>query len=123
MTSPKVIENAQAHKFSGADEGAMTKELAELKNRGLGRKTAWDYVKEITPSEEFLRCLMGQPMLPSSDAIEDLAAEAPVSQPYVGLRYMRDQKIRDHARLPADGRCEFCNELGFENDDGTRYLE
>ena len=49
--------------------------------------------------------------------------DAAGSQPYAGLRYMRDQKIRDHVRLRADGRCEFCNELGFESDDGTRYLE
>ena len=119
----KVIENAQSHKFSKADEDAMIRELAGLESRGLGRKTAWNYIKEITPSEEFIRCLMGQPMLPSSDAIEDLAVEAPGSQPYAGLRYMRDQKVRDHARLRADGRCEFCNELGFESDDGTRYLE
>lgn len=117
----KVLGNAKAYEFLEEDEAKVLQALKAL--NGRGSVAAWDYIIGVTPSGEFERCLMGQPMLQSSDAIEDLSAEPLGSQPYAGLRYMRDQKIRDHVRLRADGRCEFCNELGFESNDGSRYLE
>lgn len=37
--------------------------------------------------------------------------------------YVRDRKIRDAALERADGKCELCNEEGFETKGGYKYLE
>ena len=40
-----------------------------------------------------------------------------------GRAYKRDRKVREIILSQAQGRCECCGELGFETDDGSRYLE
>jgi predicted restriction endonuclease len=37
--------------------------------------------------------------------------------------YGRDQRVRDAVLQRANGRCEFCGQLGFLKADGTHYLE
>lgn len=40
-----------------------------------------------------------------------------------GRAYKRDRKVRKIVLARAKGRCECCGEVGFETDDGSRYLE
>ena len=40
-----------------------------------------------------------------------------------GRAYKRDRKIREAVLAYAKGTCECCGELGFELEDGSRYLE
>jgi len=57
------------------------------------------------------------------DAIDDIGTDTP-SRVNTSVRtYARDDKIRKAVVRRAEGKCEFCGELGFERPDGTRYLE
>jgi predicted restriction endonuclease len=58
-----------------------------------------------------------------SNAIDDLGADAPDRTMSQVWTYKRDAKVREAVLKRADGRCEFCGELGFLKLDGTRYLE
>ena len=40
-----------------------------------------------------------------------------------GRAYKRDRKIREAVLTQAQGKCECCGQLGFEMEDGSRYLE
>jgi HNH endonuclease len=65
-----------------------------------------------------------QKLLDFSDAIDDIdGTDDPRREVYSGVRYARDPKIRAAVKRRAEGKCEFCGELGFKCVDGTRYLE
>lgn len=40
-----------------------------------------------------------------------------------GRAYKRDRKIREAILAQARGKCECCGEVGFETEDGSKYLE
>jgi 5-methylcytosine-specific restriction enzyme A len=61
-------------------------------------------------------------------AIDDLNSEpagnaAPLRTSYSGTFIVRDDKVRQRVIRRANGKCEFCGELGFLKADGTRYVE
>jgi len=57
------------------------------------------------------------------DAIDDIGADHPGTQAYVGVRYSRDPAIREKVMTRARGACEYCNGRGFVRDNGEPYLE
>ena len=57
------------------------------------------------------------------DAIDDLGTDRPDRVAIRGSAYARDPKIREAVKRRAQGRCEFCDEPGFEDKDGVPYLE
>jgi hypothetical protein len=61
--------------------------------------------------------------VPIGDAIDDREGDRP--EPRVGpvRRYPRDPRVRARVLVRAKGSCEFCGVLGFECEDGSRYLQ
>lgn len=117
-----LIAEAEAHKFSEADEEAMRGALDQLV--GMGNKKAWAYVRTIISQEEMVARLRGEkPPPPQQDSINDLGTDEPGVVLVAGRRYVRDPAVREAVIRRAEGLCEFCREPGFLKADGTRYLE
>jgi 5-methylcytosine-specific restriction protein A len=62
------------------------------------------------------------------DAIDDLdqvpdGADAPTKVPVFGFVFERDSAVRDFVLQRANGKCEYCGELGFLTTGGVRFLE
>jgi HNH endonuclease len=59
------------------------------------------------------------------DAIDDIdpGTDTPGQVNTYGVTYARDPEIREAVMHRAEGKCEFCKELGFRRSDRTRYLE
>jgi 5-methylcytosine-specific restriction protein A len=69
------------------------------------------------------------PVAPFASAINDLGSPPPGNQVpergagRSGAGYRRDDAVRDFVLRRARGKCEYCEALGFEMADGSRYLE
>jgi hypothetical protein len=61
--------------------------------------------------------------LVSPNAIDDIGTDTPGRVSVLITRYARDPKIRGAVMQRAGGKCEYCGEVGFRREDGTRYLE
>jgi hypothetical protein len=59
----------------------------------------------------------------SDDAINDIGSDTASRVNSSGTRYFRDQRIREAVIRRAEGKCEFCGELGFLCEGGIHYLE
>ncbi|MFM9974937.1 MAG: HNH endonuclease [Beijerinckiaceae bacterium] len=116
-----VIDQSKSHDFTKADYTAILKALDEL--RGRGNIKAWRYVREKFSFEEFYLRLAGRDFLNSLDAVNDLGTDTPIRINNSGMVYIRDPKIRAAVKRRANGKCEFCGDLGFNCTDGSRYLE
>ena len=57
------------------------------------------------------------------DAINDSAGDRPDPRTRTITSYPRDPRVREEVLKRAKGKCEFCGTLGFECEDGGRYLE
>lgn len=62
------------------------------------------------------------------DAIYDLDDGAlgrnePIKIAYTSHHFIRNQSVRSRVISRANGRCEYCGELGFVRSDGSRYIE
>ena len=58
-----------------------------------------------------------------STSLNDLGTDEPNRVAFPSVRYPREPKIREAVKHRANGRCEFCGEVGFRRDDGSPYLE
>lgn len=115
----KIIERSLTHRFSDSDFDAIENSLKSLE--GLGNRKAWDRVKKIRP--ELWEQLSASPFNQQQDAIDDFGSDEPDQHEYSGTKYARDPKVRDEVIAHANGRCEYCKEIGFSRPNGTAYLE
>ncbi len=58
-----------------------------------------------------------------NDAVDDIGAELPSRQEYIGERYFRDPTVRKNVLSRARGFCEYCGKPGFVRENRTSYLE
>ena len=117
-----VIAHSQQHVFNTSDYEAIEKGLNGL--TGKGADSAWDYIEEVLyPGNLLYLRLVGDSTDHNSNAIDDLGTDAPDRARSVVWAYLRDPRVRDSVLKRANGRCEFCNQLGFSKPDGSRYLE
>ena len=116
-----IIERSQHHKFVAADYEAIQKGLDDLGDKGAVR--AWHFVESLYPGNLLYLRLLGDYTDDRSNAIDDLGADTPDRVMSKAWAYSRDPRVREAALQRANGRCEFCGQLGFMKPDGTRYLE
>lgn len=57
------------------------------------------------------------------DSIDDIGSDTPLRVNVSGPRYSRDPNVREAVRQRANGKCEYCGELGFISTNGKPYLE
>lgn len=114
-----IIKRSEQHSFCDADIRAIYRALDELKPKG--NINSWKHVKESYPGEKLHLRLVGYSV--ETDAIDDLGTDAPSRKWTEGLAYARDQKVRDAVLHRANGKCEFCGELGFLKSNKSPYLE
>jgi hypothetical protein len=116
-----MISRSQRHIFTQADFDAIRSALEQLKD--FSNKRFWPYLSDrFGPGQLALR-LAGVGTPSYDDAIEDLGTDSPPYTAYTGERYERSQEVRNAVLQRAQGRCEYCGALGFEREDGSRYLE
>lgn len=116
-----IIKRSQQHTFTKADFDAIAKALEQL--QGKSNRAAWAYLASLMPSKQRRLRIAGVGTATHSDAIDDLGTDSPAYLEYSGKRYARDPKIREAVKQRADGKCEYCGDVGFECDDGAPYLE
>ncbi|MDP3511706.1 MAG: HNH endonuclease signature motif containing protein [Sulfuritalea sp.] len=115
----KIIERSVNHSFTESDFDAIENSLVSLE--GLGNRRAWERVKKLRP--DLWEQLSAPPFNPRQDAIDDFGSDEPDQHEYSGAKYARDPKVRDEVLADANGRCEYCKEIGFLRPNGTAYLE
>ncbi len=116
-----IVRRSQLHQFVAADYDAISKGLDDLGDKGAVK--AWQFVERLYPGNLLYLRLVGDYADERSNAIDDLGAEAPDRAMSEVWTYSRDPRVREAALRRANGRCEFCGELGFVKPDGARYLE
>jgi hypothetical protein len=116
-----IIERSRLYQFGAADYNAISKALDELGERGALR--AWQFIESLYPGNLLYLRLIGDYADANSNAIDDLGADTPDRIRSDAWSYSRDPRVRDAVLRRAQGRCEFCGQLGFIKPDGTRYLE
>ncbi|MCK1616240.1 HNH endonuclease [Bradyrhizobium sp. 159] len=116
-----IINRSQNHTFTKSDISAIGAALERLK--GYSNRKAWPYLSTLMPSGERRLRLAGVGTAAYTDAIDDLGTDSPAVTTFTGKRYARDAMVRDAVKERADGRCEYCGELGFKCSNGSRYLE
>ncbi|GLR89446.1 HNH endonuclease [Bradyrhizobium iriomotense] len=114
-----IIKRSLQHTFTKADFDAIAKALEQLQ----GMSDPWAYLRTLMPAKQRRLQLAGVGTAAYSDAIDDLGTDSPAYVPYTGKRYARDPKIREAVKQRADGKCEYCGDIGFECDNGAPYLE
>jgi 5-methylcytosine-specific restriction enzyme A len=67
-------------------------------------------------------------MYAAQSAIDDLEAEppgeiAPARKAFSGTFIVRDDKVRSKVINRSKGRCEYCDQLGFQKANGSHYVE
>jgi hypothetical protein len=119
----KVIERARFHKFTDADYDAIKRSLTILSR--YGNRAAWREVKKLYSDAEFYYRLTMQSdqLYQNNDAIDDLGSDHPNRVPESTMRYERDPAVRKAVKARAGGKCEYCGSYGFQQQDGTNYLE
>jgi hypothetical protein len=115
-----IISRSQAHQFTQMDIEAIAHALEALK--GKGNRAAWKYVEHVFGAT-FHRRLAGQDPAILVDAINDIGSDMPDRAMASGMRYARNEQVRQLVLGRAKGKCELCGTLGFLLPDGHRYLE
>ena len=116
-----IIKRSQLHHFIAADYEAISKGLDDLGDKGAVR--AWQFIEGLYPGNLLYLRLVGDYRNNNLNAIEDLGVDAPDRIMSEVWTYSRDPGVREAVLRRADGRCEFCSQLGFIKPDGGRYLE
>lgn len=116
-----IIQRSQCHQFISTDYQAIAKGLDDLGNRGAIK--AWQFVESLYPGNLLYLRLAGDYSNNISNAIDDIGADSPDRIMSKVWTYSRDPRVREVVLKRANGRCEFCGQLGFLKSDGTRYLE
>jgi hypothetical protein len=116
-----IIQRSQNHIFTAADYQAIATGLDDLGDKGAVR--AWQFIESLYPGNLLYLRLIGDYTDNKSNAIDDLGTATPGRSVSEVWTYSRDPRVRDAVLRRADGRCEFCGQLGFVKPDGTRYLE
>ena len=116
-----IIQRSQLHHFVAADYEAISRGLDDLGDRGAVR--AWRFIEGLYPGNLLYLRLVGDYRNNNLNAIEDLGIDAPDRIMSEVWTYLRDQGVREAVVRRANGRCEFCGQLGFIKPDGGRYLE
>jgi hypothetical protein len=116
-----IINRSLRHIFTQTDFDAIGAALARLD--GKSNRAAWAYLREFMPAGQRRLQLAGVGTTAYTDAIDDLGTDNPAYVTYTGRRYARDPNVRAAVLQRARGRCEYCGEMGFKCDGGTRYLE
>lgn len=116
-----IIARSRSHRFCPDDYARISVAIDDLGERG--DKKAWQFIEQLYPGELSYKRLMGDYEDASVDAINDIGTDVPGRTRTEGWSYARDQKVRDAVLERAEGKCEYCNKLGFVKPDGTRYLE
>jgi hypothetical protein len=116
-----ILQRSELHNFVQEDYDSILKGLDELGDRGVVR--AWRFIMDLYPGDLYYRRLIGDYTNERSNAIDDIGEDSPGRFLSGGWTYSRDPKVREAVLRRADGRCEFCGELGFLKLDGHRYLE
>lgn len=116
-----IVDRSLSHQFTDADFKAIAKALRDLAPRGNIK--AWEHVRSVYPIQHLLTTLATKSLGATVDAIDDIGTDEPNHDMFVGLRYRRDPQVRLAVRDRAQGRCEYCGELGFEMPDGHNYIE
>lgn len=116
-----IIARARAHLFTEADYAAIERALVDLK--GLGNRAAWRQVLGSRPRDLVYRSLKEGRPAPGEDAVSDIGTDDPVIDQVTGIRYRRDPQVRSAVEARSQGRCEYCDSLGFRRPDGSHYVE
>jgi HNH endonuclease len=116
-----IIQRSQLHHFVTADYEAISKGLDDLGNKGAVR--AWQFIEGLYPGNLLYLRLVGDYTNNNLNAIEDLGTDAPGRIMSKVWTYSRDPGVREAVLRRANGRCEFCGQLGFIKPDDGRYLE
>jgi 5-methylcytosine-specific restriction endonuclease McrA len=90
---------------------------------GRGDRKAWEYLSTLYPGDLQYRRLIGDYVNPNLDAINDIGTDTPERSMSEVSTYPRDRQVREAVLTRANGRCEYCGELGFKKSDGSRYIE
>lgn len=83
------------------------------------------YIDEI---DSFADRIDGNVVESIQDAIDDLddcglGKTQPSKSMHTGHHFVRNNAVRHHVITRANGRCEYCGELGFIRDDDSRFIE
>ena len=116
-----IVRRSQLHKFVPADYIAISKGLDDLGDRGAVR--AWQFIERLYPGNLLYLRLLGDYEREGANAIDDLGADSPDRRFSEVWTYSRDPRVRNAVLKRAQGRCEYCGELGFLKPNGSRYLE
>lgn len=116
-----IIRRSLDHEFSKADFQAIYEALTNLD--GKGNIAAWKCVRATFPIEVLYRRLTEPNQAENLNAIDDIGTDEPDRAKASGWTYDRDPEIRAAVMRRAEGKCEFCGELGFSRSGGGRYLE
>ncbi len=121
MQRETIVRRSQIHNFLKSDYDAILKGLDDLGDRGAVK--AWQFLERLYPGNLLYLRLVGDYADRKLNAIDDIGADVPdrfVSEVWA---YSRDPRVRNAALKRANGRCEFCGEMGFSRPDGQCYLE
>jgi len=113
-------QHKEQHKFGPAEFAAIDKSLKNL--TGLSNRAAWRLFFNGVSRDKRYRELAGLDSA-TEDAINDIGSDAPVRTPTLSIAYARDPRVRAAVLRRAQGKCEYCGEIGFLCNDGSHYLE
>jgi hypothetical protein len=116
-----IIQRSQLHHFVAADYELISKGLDDLGDKGAVK--AWHFIEGLYPGNLLYLRLVGDYRNNNLNAVEDLGVDALDRSMSEVWTYSRDPEVREAVLRRANGRCEFCGQLGFIKPDGGRYLE
>ena len=116
-----IIAHSSSHKFTSEDFLAIRRSLAALD--GMGNRAAWKWVRSRIPRDQLLASLTGLSIPPTLDAIDDIGSDLVEPTHVSSMHYPRDARVRSRVLQRAAGKCELCGKRGFEQPDGSYYLE
>jgi len=116
-----IIQRALTHRFADADFAAIERALEDP--AGLGNRAAWKKVFSSRPIELVYQSLVSGKPSATDDALDDIGTDEPISDVVTGIRYCRDPQVRSAVETRSQGRCEYCDVVGFQRPDGSRYVE
>ena len=116
-----IINRSLQHHFLPADYDSISNAIDDLGKRGNRR--AWRYLESLYPGDLLYRRLTATYTEGAMNAVDDLGTDTPDRARSQSWSYARDPQVRDAVLKRADGRCEYCGQLGFIKADGNRYLE